>query len=441
LPTVLTYVKVRFKIPCSTAAGRITLKVFVETIGCKLNYFESEALAQDLRSRSIALADCPEDADYVIVNTCSVTGRADSKSAQAMKKARKLGKKVVATGCYTTTDYEKLQDQGIADIVVKNEDKYSIPEILGKIASGPGVPPAGGEFPIVRHFDRTRAFIKIQDGCAKSCAYCKIPAARGKSRSIGAMSALDYVKALLEGGYKEIVLTGVNISSFSSGEDSLYSLAKSIIELPGDFRLRLSSLQPDEFDTRLIGLLDTGKLASHFHLSLQSGSRGVLKRMGRSYSPEFYLGLVEKIRSKDPGCGLTTDIIAGFPEETDGEFEETLNIAEKAEFTRAHIFPYSPRPHTRAFLMKDLPDKIKKERVSILEEKVYELSAGFARRVILGKKCSVLLENMENGKWTGYASNYIRIRTGIDGGHNVMADIVPMKIIKNGQHLELEDEI
>ena len=433
----------RFKIPCSTAAGRVTLKVFVETIGCKLNYFESEALAQDLRSRSIALADCPEDADYVIVNTCSVTNRADSKSAQAMKKARKLGKKVVATGCYTTTDYEKLRDEGIADIVVKNEDKYSIPEILHRIASGPGVclHAEGGEFPIVRHFDRTRAFIKIQDGCAKSCAYCKIPAARGKSRSIGAMAALDYVKALLEGGYKEIVLTGVNISGFACGEDSLYSLAKSIVALPGDFRLRLSSLQPDEFDTRLIGLLDSGKLASHFHLSLQSGSRGVLNRMGRSYSPGFYLGLVEKIRSKDPGCGLTTDIIAGFPGETDGEFEETLRLVEKAEFTRAHIFPYSPRPHTRAFLMKDMPDKIKKERVSILEEKVYEHSAGFARRVLIGRKCRVLLENMEGGKWAGYASNYIRIRTGIAGSHNVMTDIVPMKIIKNGPHLELDDGI
>lgn len=418
------------------------MKVYVATIGCKLNQFESEALEQNLRSRGIAMVDSLEDADYIIVNTCSVTNRADVKSIRIMKRAKKLGKKVIATGCYSTTDYDKVKEAGIADIIVKNADKYSIPEMIeNEDHPGDYFPdPAGrNEFPIVRHFNRTRAFIKIQDGCDKSCAYCKIPAARGRSRSIPDEMAVNYVKDLLLYGYREIVLTGVNISDYRFGDKSLYDLLRSILTLKGDFRLRLSSLQPDEFDPRIIDLLDTGKLASHFHLSLQSGSSGVLKRMGRFYSPGFYLGLVEKIRLKHESCGLTTDIIAGFPGETDEEFGETLSLVGKAEFTRAHVFPYSPRPHTRSFIMKDLPDKIKKERVSLLEETVYRHAASFAERTVLGRPCKALLEQEEGGKWTGYTSNYIRIRTGKAGSPNTMADLVPSSLYRNGQHLELDD--
>jgi threonylcarbamoyladenosine tRNA methylthiotransferase MtaB len=418
------------------------LKVYVETIGCKLNRFESEALSQNFRASYIDIADRIEEADYIVVNTCSVTGRADIKSIQAMKRAKKLGKKVVATGCYTTTDYDKIKETGIADIIVKNRDKYSIPEIIREKEHMPESYKENteiSEFPIVRHFERTRAFIKIQDGCDKVCTYCKIPAARGRSRSIPAKVAINYAEDLIQRGYREIVFTGVNISEYLSGDVTLYDLVRSIISLKGDFRLRLSSLQPDEFDTRLIGLLDTGKLAAHFHLSLQSGSAGVLERMGRSYSPEFYLCLVEKIRSKDESCGITTDIIAGFPGETEKEFEETLTLVGKAGFTRAHIFPFSPRPRTRAYFMKNLPDKIKRERVSRLEEKVYEEAARFAGRTLLGRPCRALLEKIEDGKWTGYTSNYIRIRTEGAGRPNTMAYLVPSKIIRNGQHLELCD--
>ncbi len=418
------------------------LKVYIETIGCKLNQFESQALKENLTSQNFIITDSLDDADCTVINTCSVTGRADKKSIQAMKRAKKMGKIVLATGCYVTTDLDKIKNAGYADYLVRNNEKFSIPEILkrspepsAEISCSSGT----GEFPIVRHFDRTRAFVKIQDGCDKLCTYCKIPRARGKSRCLPADEAAGFARDLVGRGYREIVLTGVNISGYRSGDSSLYELVLKILSIKGDFRVRLSSLQPDEFDPRIIDLLDTGKLSNHFHLSAQSGSGSVLKRMGRFYTPDQFFEIACLIKEKDPSCGITTDIIAGFPGETDIEFDETLKFVDKVGFSRAHIFPYSPRTGTAAFRMNDMPSKIKKERVRVLEESVFQRAAVFAERSVIGRSFPVLLETIENGEWTGYTSNYIRIRTAAKGARNTFVNVVPGGIVKNGVHMELYD--
>ncbi len=418
------------------------MKIFIETVGCKLNQFESQALAESFEGKDFLIAGTLEEADFVVVNTCSVTNRADIKSRQVMKRAKKLGKKVVATGCYATMDYLEIKNGDYADIIVKNNAKFSIPEIIeGRIRLEEELSElkTAGEFPIVRQFERTRAFVKIQDGCDKFCAYCRIPHARGRSRSLAPEAVVKFVGSLVESGYKEVVLTGINISDYRSGPERLYDLLIKVLEIPGDFRLRLSSLQPDEFDVRILELLDTGKLANHFHLSLQSGSKGVLKRMKRDYTPELFLSITGQIRQYDESCGLTTDIIAGFPEETEEEFEETVRLIKEAEFSRAHIFPYSSRPHTAAAVFKDLPADIKKERVRALEEEVYRSAAGFIDRSVLGRDFHVLLETHDNEKWTGYTSNYIKVHTRCNGQENTFIDFTPSQIVRNGSVPELID--
>lgn len=396
--------------------------VFIETIGCKLNQFESRALAESFLKNNWTVATSLEEADCVVINTCSVTNRADSKSRTVMRKARKLGKKVVATGCYATTDFEELRSGEIADLVVKNESKFRIPQILERnLALDERLAATADpqdEFPIVHQFERTRAFVKIQDGCDKFCSYCKIPHARGRSRSLDPVIALDFIRDLLHSGYKEIVLTGVNISDYRFNQTRLYDLVRDTLSLEGDFRIRLSSLQPDEFDERLLEFPGNGKFADHFHLSLQSGSTSVLRRMERNYTADFFLDLTRRIRKLSPECGISTDIIVGFPQESDAEFRETLDLVREAEFTRAHLFSYSPRSHTKSQKMKEIPQDMKKERVKTLEETALASASSFVNRNVIGKKVRVLAESPENGKSTGYSSNYIKVLSGSEMKEN-----------------------
>ncbi len=406
------------------------LKIYIETIGCKLNQFESRAIAENLLLKGYEISNNIDNSDYVIVNTCSVTNNADVKSRQVMRKAKIKGKKVIATGCYATTGFDELNTAEYADIVVKNDSKFNIADLIELRPEFDKNHPeniicdhninsnndrAERSFPVVKEFERTRAFVKIQDGCDKFCSYCKIPAARGRSRSVEPQAALEFIRNLVKSGYKEIVLTGVNISDYNYSGVMLYDLLKDAILIPGDFRIRLSSLQPDEFDIKLIDLAGKGsaaaKLTPHFHLSVQSGSDSVLKRMNRNYSSKYFLELTKIIRERIPDCGITTDIITGFPEETEEEFLETIDLVKKAFFTRVHIFSYSQRSHTKAALMKDIDGNIKKERYRRLEEAAVESGMEFVKRIILCKKYRVLIETREEGFWTGYTPNYLKIYT------------------------------
>lgn len=388
------------------------MKIAIETVGCKLNQFESQALAESLSQAGFEIVTDATSADTVVVNTCSVTNMADVKSRQIIRKARRAGKMVVATGCYATTDAAALENPDLADIVIKNNAKFKLPEILKsrERVSSLRHDSLEEEFPVVHQFERTRATVKIQDGCNQFCSYCKIPHARGRSRSLPAGNVLQAVRTLLEENYREIVLTGINISDYKTETHTLSRLVKDILELPYDFRLRLSSLQPDLFESELLDCLSHPKFAPHFHLSLQSGSKTVLERMNRHYTPEEFIAIASQIRERRPDAGISTDIIVGFPGETDAEFEETLELTRRVQFTRVHAFTYSRRSHTRASRLPDMNGGIKKERLEWLEKTVNDGALEFIRAHVIGKEAVILTETAEKGETRGYTGQYFPAR-------------------------------
>jgi threonylcarbamoyladenosine tRNA methylthiotransferase MtaB len=341
------------------------MKIAIRTLGCKLNQFESEAVAESLRKAGHDIVAAMEDSEAVVVNTCTVTNRADYKSRQIMRQAKKLGKFVTAAGCYAATDGDELANCGFVDLVVGNDKKFRIAEFLEGLPIGAGAADDG--FPEVAGFERTRAFLKIQDGCDKFCSYCKVPYARGRSVSLEGDRVVSAANRLIDAGFREIVLTGVNTSGYDGTAGGLAGLVGRLLEIPGDYRLRLSSLQPDEFDRGLIPFLAHPNFAAHFHLSLQSGSDAVLKAMNRKYVSGEFLGTVAAIRDAAPDCGITTDIIVGFPTETEKDFKDSVDVVRRAEFTRVHIFAYSPRSGTIAAKMKDLDGGVKKRREAVLK--------------------------------------------------------------------------
>jgi len=389
------------------------MNIYLQTFGCKMNQFESQAIIEILKNNNFNVVNKFEEADIVIINSCTVTEKAQQKNIMFMKKAKKLGKIVIITGCYATVDYEEIEEMKYADIILDNNSKFKIPEILiKKFNIDKNVNSyEKGDFPDVYYFDTTRAFVKIQDGCNRYCSYCIVPYARGNSRSNNPDLILKTVRDLVGLNYKEIVLTGINISDYNYKDYKLIDLLNDIISITGDFRIRLSSLQPDKFDLKILDFLNNDKFANHFHLSLQSGSSSVLKRMNRHYTPEQYYSIVKIVRDIDKTCGITTDIIVGFPDETEDEFRETMEFIEKIEFTRIHIFPYSKRKGTLAVKFNDLPFDIKKNRLKVLENISLMAAKNFIRKNILGKKFKVLIEDLDRNVWSGYTSNYLRINS------------------------------
>lgn len=385
-------------------------KIHMINMGCKLNTFEGNAITAKLKTQGHIICENQEDADIVVVNTCTVTAKADDKGRKYMRRAKNLGKKVIATGCYATTDGLELAEENYIDLILRNEQKFSIHDYLPLLGLGEKLVEGKDdtEFPEVSGFERTRAFLKIQDGCDKFCSFCKIPFARGRSRSQDPSKIRKAFQALLEAGYKEIVLTGINLSDYTSSEGYLGAIVQSLLAFEGDFRIRLSSLQPDEFDPILLDCLAHPKMAPHFHLSIQSGSNAVLKRMFRHYDTHEFLDLIAKIRKIRPDAGITTDIIVGFPEETEEEFQETLDIVKKAQFSRVHIFPYSSRDGTTAARLVDFSPTLKKEREERLRQVYQDAALVFARDYCIGNTYLVLTETAKNGIREAYTENYIR---------------------------------
>lgn len=386
-------------------------KFYLINLGCKLNAFEGDAIKQHLSSLGHHICSRQEDAEIVIVNTCTVTAKADDKGKKYMRRAKRLGKKVIATGCYATTDGMELAEENYIDLILRNEQKFKINDYLPlldlktKLVDGQN----DTEFPEVSGFERTRAFLKIQDGCNKFCSFCKIPFARGRSRSQDPQKIHKAFQFLLDAGYKEIVLTGINLSDYHSSLGYLGDLVFSLLEMEGEFRIRLSSLQPDEIDDTLLNCLKHPKMAAHLHLSVQSGSNNILKKMYRHYDRVDFLNLVQKIRSIRPDIGITTDIIVGFPDETEEEFEETLDLIKKVKFSRVHIFPYSKREGTTAARFIDMPLSVKKEREKKLQKIYQEAALEFGREFCLKKNYIALTESAKNGIREAYTDNYIRV--------------------------------
>jgi len=381
------------------------VKIALVTIGCKLNQYETDALAERLREQGFTVVDGMDEADMVVINTCTVTNTADSKSRQYMKQARRQGKRVVVTGCYATTDGEEILRRGLADIVLPNEHKFSLPSLLLETE-----PSGQDDFPLVEEYERTRAYLKIQDGCNRFCSYCKIPYGRGRSRSLSAAEALRRWQLLIDHGYREIILTGVNISDYRDQDMGLADLVARMLQVPGDYRLRLSSLQPDQFEEKLLDVLHHPRMTPHLHLSLQSGSGEILRRMRRHYTPMDFLRLCERIRHTRSDTALTTDIIVGFPGETEAHVSETRDLLSEVPFSRVHFFSYSPRAGTWAASQPQIPEEVKKARLHELERHALSVATSWVHRVISGRQCRMLVEETVDGMSYGYTEHYLYTR-------------------------------
>lgn len=420
-------------------------RVAFATLGCKVNLYDTEAVMSLFRRAGYDVVDFDSESDVYIINTCTVTGRAAAKSRQLIRQAvRRSPLAVVAVmGCYTQTNPEDVAAITGVDLVVGNHDHQRMVEMVEQAAAAAGpVRAVNNIFRAAREFEdipldtfatRTRAVVKVQDGCNIFCTFCIIPYARGKPRSRRPESVLAEVDRLAAEGYREVVLTGVHLGSYgkdAAGEFTLEGLVESIAAVPGIDRVRLSSLEPGHVTDRLIDLMTQNpRVCPHLHLSLQSGSAGVLERMRRAYTAAEYRERVERIGSALPDVGLTTDIIVGFPGETVAEHAESMAFVREMGFMRIHVFPYSAREGTRAAGFPDqLPKSVKEQRVREMIALGDELAAAYGRR-FLGRRLEMLAEEEADagpGWLEGYTGNYIRVR--IPGGDELRNTVIPVRL-------------
>ena len=403
------------------------MKAALHNLGCKVNAYETEAMQQILEEAGYEIVPFSEYADVYVINTCSVTNMADRKSRQMLHRAKKQNPDaiVVGAGCYVQTkEAQALVDESI-DIVIGNNKKHELVPLLREyeashrkmacVADINHEKQAYEELSLSRTAEHTRAFIKVQDGCNQFCTYCIIPFARGRVRSRELPDVLQEIRTLAKSGYREVVLTGIHLSSYGvDNGESLLHLIEAVHELEGIERIRLGSLEPrivtDAFAKRLSEL---PKICPHFHLSLQSGCDTVLSRMNRRYDTAEYEVGCALLRRYFEHPAITTDVIVGFPGETDEEFETTERYLERILFYEMHIFQYSRREGTKAAAMPDqVPEAVKKERSEKLLALGHRMSEEF-RRYYLGRQVTALLEEefLYDGKryYTGYTKEYVKV--------------------------------
>lgn len=407
----------------------MTFKIL--TLGCKLNFCDSAAienalildgytLVGDGSGVDLNVGSGGSGVDVFIVNSCAVTATAVAKSRHALSKAKRDNPDCVTVlcGCFPQSYPEEAGLKSGADIVIGNANKAALPEILREYFARPvktvKIAPMTSDYDeraAAPDEDRTRAFIKAQDGCNRFCTYCIIPKARGRVRSLPPERLEMQCRTCVENGHREIVLTGINLGCY--GQDLGLTLADAVkaAERSGAPRIRLSSLEPELVTDELIrDLQSVEALCPHFHLSLQSGSTAVLKRMARMYTAEQYREVVGKLRQAFPACSVTTDIIVGFPEETDEEFAETVDFAREIGFAKIHVFPYSIRAGTVAAEMPQLHPRIRSERVDVLTKVGKELELAFLESQV-GKQRTVLIEKPQSDEYShGFTENYTPVR-------------------------------
>jgi threonylcarbamoyladenosine tRNA methylthiotransferase MtaB len=381
------------------------MRVALQTIGCKLNQAESESLARQFIEAGYEVTAPSAHPDIYILNTCTVTHIADRKCRHSIRFARRQNPNtfIIATGCYAERAPEELSEAG-ADLVIGNKEKENLLEIvksLGFYASSRAT----------NYSFHTRALVKIQDGCNNFCSYCIVPQTRGSEKSLPSDKIVAEVKKRVAEGYCEVVLTGTQIGNYNYGDGNLGKLIKRILDETNIERVRLSSIHPQNISSSLLNLWGNVRLCRHLHLSLQSGSNSVLKRMKRGYSTEKFKDAVILARKKIPDLAVTTDVIVGFPGESEEEFKESLSFCEEIGFASIHVFPYSGRPGTMA---ERMPDKIEPKEMKRRVEKMLMLaeeSSQHFREILLGKTLPVLYEREKDGIWEGFSDNYVRIFT------------------------------
>ena len=414
------------------------MRAFVTFLGCKVNQYETELIIEQLERAGIVVSSQPVDVDICVVNTCMVTNEAARQSRQLLRKLRRMNPDalVIATGCYPHLDALSIKDCGV-DLVLGNREKKELVKHINEwfrnkeqkvLISQPDYEISEQVSSFLA--DRVRAYVKVQDGCDEYCTYCIVPLARGrKIRSKPTQVVIREVKNLVNSGYKEIVLTGVNLGRYGRDIDtSLAHLVRRLLnEVVEDFRIRLSSINVQDISAELIELFKNNeKLCPHLHIPIQSGSNKILKAMNRSYTVEQALALFERLRSLDPFFSITTDIIVGFPGETIGDFEETLALVKRAMFSRVHAFKYSDRPNTPASRMRHkVPPEEKDRRMKLLREIAEKVAADY-RAASVGKIRTVLVEMNKDGVSYGYDQYYVRHEF-VSLSTNVLAKVVVKK--------------
>ena len=376
--------------------------VAIDTLGCKLNQAESESLARQFAEAGCHIVHPSDGADIYILNTCTVTHIADRKSRHLLRLARRRNPNalIIATGCYAERATGELALIPGVDLVLGNEEKARLVQVLqqrGVIGTSSAVCPL---------MLRTRSLVKVQEGCNRYCSYCIVPLVRGRECSLPLDEVVAEVKARVETGYREVVLTGTHIGAYRPGLKLLIQriLAETSVE-----RLRLSSLQPQDITAELLDLWPDERLCRHLHLPLQSGSDSVLRRMRRRYTVADYEAAVAMARQAIPDVAITTDIMVGFPGETDDEFDESYRFCQRMGFANIHVFPFSERPGTLAAAMPDkVGDRVKKERSERMLKLARESTLHF-REKFLGRTMTVLWEQEVDGDWVGLTDNYIRV--------------------------------
>lgn len=390
------------------------MKVAFRTLGCRLNQYEMDALAAQFKDNGYEVSEQEDNADIVVVNTCTVTNQSNQKSRQAISHATRVnpGARMIITGCMTESHAGQLQQKFPNATIINNKAKSAIFHSVDSLLKGGSPVLSDKDFDLFSYQSftemfHTRSLVKIQDGCDNFCTFCIIPFVRGRAISRPSEKVLENVRDVVAKGAKEIVLTGVNISRYNHEGLGFSGLLEQILDVEGDFRVRISSIEPDRFNDHFFSLVGHPKLAPHLHLCLQSGSDRILLQMRRMYSVKDYMKIVENVRKKDPLFNFTTDVIVGFPGETEQEFADTMKLSKEVGFGHMHIFKYSVRQNTRAARMPEqVNDKIKTERSRRMHELAAKLQKDY-RAAFDNTEQRILVEKWENGMASGYNGYYV----------------------------------
>ena len=404
-------------------------RVGILTLGCKVNQYESEAIAESLTDKGFSVVPHTELCDAYIINTCTVTAESDRKARQMIRRmiTKNPTAYILVAGCYSQVSPEEVALIEGVDYLCGSSNKMTVVDKLCSLIEGtkkaekaeicvPELEESGFEQMSIRRFDRTRAYVKIEDGCESKCAYCTIPASRGPIRSKPFDEVIEEVKTLTENGVREVVLTGIETGSYGKDlpeKESFASLLAAIDEIDGIGRVRTGSLDPAVIKPEFVEKIkDLDSLCHHFHLSLQSGSSKILASMKRKYNADQALACIERLKAAMPEVKLTTDVIVGFPGETEEDFLQSCEFARKARFLMIHVFPYSKRKGTVAAEMKDqVPESVKKERVAKLSEISREIRAEILdEKIAEGKSIEVLFETFREGYAHGHTADFIEVK-------------------------------
>lgn len=398
------------------------MKVGIYTLGCKVNTYESEYVINELKKANYEINDFESVNDIYIINTCTVTNTSDSKSRKMIRYARKQNKDacIIAMGCFIEYSKKTIEEtMPEIDIIIGNKDKSKIVNLIKdffenkkKINNLQDDFDTSFEDMFIDKFNtRTRAFVKVQDGCENFCSYCIIPKVRGKCRSKSLDVAVKEVETLVKNGYKEIILTGIHTGNYGVDIGTNFAaLLRELVKIEGLKRLRISSIEATELTDEVLDIIKDNKvIVNHFHIPIQSGSDNVLKLMNRKYNIKYFKDKIEKIRKISKDVSITTDVITGHPGENEDEFKITYNNLKEINFAKLHVFPYSERKGTRSSEMAQIPDYIKKEHTNKLLELSQNLEINYMKKFV-GQKLEVLFETNKDGYSYGHTTNYIHVK-------------------------------